>query len=450
MPLFSRRAGLAGSIALLLVLVAAALSGGCSHGRSAEAVRFCRSLIPAFNDSAHRIEILASAERETATQVLVSLRYRVAGGQGTVERALMCRVAHVPDGLVPKLLGVATEEGPLGEIRLYLLQKTWIDSGAVQHSDPAMVVLLPVALPVPKWLAALLQTLVSALPSIAIYVVLATAYSLVYGLVGRINLAFGEIAIVGGYAAYLANSSIGGFSGNPLNVASAVVVGLFTAGVWGLALGRLVVAPLVSQPGQHVLIATLGASVAMSETLRLTQGAGVRWMPPFLNQPYGIAQAGDHIVTVTPISLLVAGSAFLAAAALVTAMERTGFGRRWRAIADDSLAAGLLGVDGARLLLQTAVVAAVLAGLAGVLTTFSYGGVGSAGGLGIGLKALLAAVLGRLGSVRGAFLGGLLIGTAEAAWAAAFSIESRDIALFSMLIATLIWRKADRIDAGAK
>ena len=111
-------------------------------------------------------------------------------------------------------------------------------------------------------------------------------------------------------------------------------------------------------------------------------------------------------------------------------MRWSRFGRAWRACADDAGAAALFGVDRGRVLLATFALASVLAGLAGYVMTVYYGTVGYAGGIVLGLKALLAAVAGGIGSVPGAFLGGILLGCSEALWSALFPIEFRDLAVF--------------------
>ena len=121
-------------------------------------------------------------------------------------------------------------------------------------------------------------------------------------------------------------------------------------------------------------------------------------------------------------------------------MRWSRFGRAWRACADDALAAELFGVDRGRVLLRTFALASALAGLAGYVMTVYYGTVGYAGGIVLGLKALLAAVAGGIGSVPGAFLGGLLLGGAEALWSALFPIEFRDLAVFSLLVVLLVVR----------
>jgi branched-chain amino acid transport system permease protein len=121
-------------------------------------------------------------------------------------------------------------------------------------------------------------------------------------------------------------------------------------------------------------------------------------------------------------------------------MRRSGFGRRWRATADDGLAASIFGIDSRAILIQAFALASLLAGLAGFILTSHYGGIGFSGGLVIGLKALIGAIAGGIGSVPGAMAGAVLIGTCEAIFAAFFSVEHADAAVYLGLALLLIFR----------
>jgi branched-subunit amino acid ABC-type transport system permease component len=140
------------------------------------------------------------------------------------------------------------------------------------------------------------------------------------------------------------------------------------------------------------------------------------------------------------MQLLVALAALAAAGALLWMFAQTHFGRQWRAFADDPHAAQLFGVAPARLLASTFVLAGLNAGLAGWIVAVYYGNVGFAMGTTLGLKALLAAIVGGIGKVEGAFAGGVLIGVIEAAWSAYFDIGSRDIVVFTLLIVLFVLR----------
>jgi branched-subunit amino acid ABC-type transport system permease component len=189
-----------------------------------------------------------------------------------------------------------------------------------------------------------------------------------------------------------------------------------------------------------MLIATLGVGIVWSELARLTQGAGQRWLSPLFATPVAIARTGEDFVTVTPMVVVATCLAASALGSVLMALARSTFGRRWRAVAEEPTAAALCGVSAERVLAQTMMVAAALAGLAGALTALHFGGVGSGGGLVIGLKALIAAVIGGIGSVAGAVAGAVVVGLAETAWSLAFPIEYRDLAMFAALAAVLVFR----------
>jgi branched-chain amino acid transport system permease protein len=153
-----------------------------------------------------------------------------------------------------------------------------------------------------------------------------------------------------------------------------------------------------------------------------------------------IAGAGSFSVTITPIGIGVAAGGFGLAVGLVFWLHRSDFGRQWRALADDPKAAALCGVDAAAVRDRSFLLACGLAGMAGLSVTLLYGGLGFAGGFVLGLKSLIAAILGGIGSVPGAMLGGLALAAFEASWSSMLPIEQRDLAVFSLLSLILILR----------
>jgi branched-chain amino acid transport system permease protein len=191
--------------------------------------------------------------------------------------------------------------------------------------------------------------------------------------------------------------------------------------------------PLRGATGQQALVATVGLALALDEFLRLAQGNRQLWTSPMFNAPFGLARAGGFIVTSALDTLLAGGFAVASGVTLLAVMRWSRFGRRWRAYADDPLAAELMGVSPRAILAQTFALAAACAGLSGFVMTMYYGSVGYAAATSLGLKALVAAILGGVGSVPGALLGGLLVGGFEAAWQTCFSVDYRDVAVYSML-----------------
>jgi branched-chain amino acid transport system permease protein len=416
------------------------LLAGCASDIDAGQARSCRSIIPALNPAAASIAVLRTIPLGSGSGVRVDYRVLVPAGPSR-ERFVECRFAG--GGYVAAdrgtLIGVTTDAGPMGALRLQLLKRFWLAKvGPAADPQPVEGVLSAPELP---WAMAVgLQHVLLALPAIAIYGLLAAAYSLIYGLVGRINLAFGELAAVGGYAAFLGFAAVGAAGSIAWPLLLALVWALAAALSYGLVAARLVIAPLMPQSRQRVLVGTIALAMVLQEYLRLTQGSKLLWLQPMLNAPQAVARAGGFVVTMTPMALWAGGMSLLAAGLLVWLMQMSRFGRAWRACADDAGAAELMGVDPRAVLLRTFALASATAGLAGYVLTIYYGSVGFVGGIVLGLKALLAAVVGGIGSVPGAFLGGLLLGSAEQAWSALFPLDYRDVAIFSGLVVLLVLR----------
>ncbi|WP_237480929.1 branched-chain amino acid ABC transporter permease [Lichenibacterium dinghuense] len=354
--------------------------------------------------------------------------------------SLTCRFE--PNGGRPALATLDTQRGPVDDTHLILLRRFWLGSeeAAEAERDADDGEAIDAGLPaLPIRVAYLFQQALNALPDAAVYGLLGAAYSLVYGLSGRINFAFGEIAAVGGVAAVVAGTLS---RDAPAGVALALagVLGLYAAALCGAAVEHGVLWRLRRVTGQQGLVATLGVALALREYLRLATGSQPLWVAPLLAEPLRLAHAGGFVVTVTPVALVLAGTAAAASAGLLAAFRYTGFGRDWRASADDPLAAALVGVDPRRLSLRTTALASALVGLAGAGVTLNYGGVGFDYTTGLGLRALIAAILGGIGSGPGAFLGGIGIALVEAAWSAYFPVGDRDLAVDVLLVLALVVR----------
>ncbi len=426
---------------LAVVAALACTLVGCADIVDAEQARTCRTAVPALNLSASDVEITRTTPLASRDGVRVGYRARVAAGP-TSDRFLECRFAL---GAIPSerntIVDATTETGPLSDVRLQLIRRFWL-KGSELAADPEPVWNAARVPTVPRLLAVGLQHVLSALPLTAIYAMLAAAYSLIYGLVGRINLAFGELAAVGGYATFLTFVLADGSSDTAVPLALALAVALTSALSYGIATGRLVFAPLMQRTGQQLLIGTISLAIVLQEYMRLAQGPRHHWLRPILNTPSAVARSEDFVVTVTPAAMTAAAICLAAALAVLALMRMSRFGRAWRACADDPLAAELFGIDRGLVLFKTFALASLLTGLAGYVATVYYGTFGYVGGVSLGLKSLIAAIVGGIGSVPGAFLGGLLLGFAETTWSALFPIEFRDLAIFVLLVFLLIVRPA--------
>ena len=422
------------------ILLTALLASACGRVTDSEQLRLCRAILPVLHaegTTLREIRVAPAALGKSGVRIDYAARE---GGAERRTHSLSCGFGGTTfeRGRL-ELIAVQHDGQPVGEGRLTFLRRFLAEDGQPETAAPAQ------GSPGLSTAAAYaLQQLINALALAAVYALLATAYSLIYGLTGRINLAFGEIAVLGAYGAIggVAAAAALGVSDPITGLALALGIAAAMAGGWSWLTGRTVVAPLHARHrlGQPILIATAAVALTLSEFMRLTQGSRERWAPPVFNQPLVLASANDFAVTVTPMQIAVALLGLLAAGAVLVLLGRTRFGRAWRAFADDPGTAALLGVDGERLFAATFLLAGLLAGLAGWIVAAHYGNVSFSMGAMLGLKALVAAVVGGIGSVPGAFLGGVCVALIETGWSAYFDIEARDIVLFSLLIVVFVLR----------
>ena len=424
-----------------LILFAALLVAGCAGPIDSEQLRLCRLVPPALHaqgTSLREIRVAPMALGRSGIRIDYAARE-----PGAVERVHFAACGFAGATFERErldLIAVETESGLLGEARLLYLKRFWLPA-AESEAPPAQLGALP---QIPPGAAYALQQLLNALALAAVYALLATAYSLIYGLVGRINLAFGEIAVLGAYGAIgaVAAAVAFGFTDPIGGLAVAFAFAAALAAGWSAVVGRFVFEPLHERHrlGQPILIATAAVALTVQEFLRVAQGPRERWLPPVFNEPIALARAEGFVVTVTPMQIAVAVMALAAAFGVLWLLARSSFGRAWRAFADDPGTAALFGVDARRLIAKTFVLAGLNAGLAGWIVAIYYGNISFSMGTMLGLKALVAAVVGGIGSVPGAFLGGLCVALIEAAWSAYFDITARDIVVFSLLIVVFVLR----------
>jgi len=430
------------SIAALLATLALLCGLAACAVVDSDQARICRSILPALHAEGAALAVRSVQSGREPDSVRIVYGREGRGGQITHTATCIYEGGRLSRGR-QELAGLIADGERFGDVRLHLLRRYWLD-------EPETALLAPSAseeelshLPeTSRSVAVAMQHVASSLPKIAIYALLAPAYALIYGLIGRINLAFGELAIVGGQGA-LIGAIGGGVIGE--GAPSAVLLGsllaaLAAAAAHGAFMARAVFAPLLRRSGQAVLVASIGLSVAFMEYIRLAQGDGARWTPPLLNAPVALARSGAFVVTATEGAIATVAASLAAALGLVLAMRWTSFGREWRATADEPHAAALFGVDPRRVLLRAFAVASLLAGLAGFVMTSHYGGIGFSGGLATGLKALIGAIAGGIGSVPAAVLGAIAIGALEALWSALMPLEHADIAVYSILAALLVFR----------
>ncbi|WP_170182097.1 branched-chain amino acid ABC transporter permease [Phreatobacter stygius] len=449
---FSTR-GAFNALRLAAALLFCLLLGACASIIEPDHLRVCRDVLPALHgEGSHIREIRYGPVTARKNTVRIDYLAREPGQPNLAHYATCGFAGGGTDAARFELIRLETERGPLSAVRLMILQRWWLGD-ARMTADAAARRRAQAAVPeIPMVFAYALQQGANGLAPAALYGLLASAYALVYGLIGRINLAFGEIAVAGAYAAVGIVAVAAAAFGLVPALILALCAGAVTAAATNLAIGRAVVAPIVGRrrSGQAVLVATVGLAVALSEALRLLHGSSARWSPPIASDPIALVRSGDFVTTVTFNQIGVVGFALIIALGLIWLLRRSAFGRSWRAFADDPGMAALFGVDPGRLVALTFALAGGVAGLAGFAHAVHFGSAHFALGTVFGLKALVAAILGGVGSVPGAFLGGLALGLAETAWSGYLPIEWRDPAVYIALVLLIVVRPNGLFDTNGR
>ena len=419
------------------IAAASGLLVGCASSVDTDQARLCRIALPALWPDAERFVDLSQSAFPDGRGLRIEFQTEPPS-KGSPFITCVFKAPGRPKR-AEDIISIQTNGETLGPVRLYMLERFWLGTPEGRAADPAPLGDVSRLPDIPPAAAYLLQQLIDGLPLASVYALIAAAYSLIYGLVGRINLSFGAFVSAGGYALAMAAALIA--PQWPLAVAAlGTAFALATSAAWGRASSAQVFERLRGATGQQNLVASIGLALAMSELMRLADGPRLAWVNPMFDQPGAVARAGDFLVTATPMALIVSLVALTAGLALIVGVRRTLFGKRWRAMADDALAASLCGISPQAIFRVSFALASALAGLAGALMTLSYGAIGYADGMGIGLKALVAAVLGGIGSIEGALLGGVILGLAEALWSGYFAADSRDAAIFALLVMLLTLR----------
>jgi branched-chain amino acid transport system permease protein len=285
------------------------------------------------------------------------------------------------------------------------------------------------------------QQLINGLTLGSIYGLIAIGYTMVYGIIGMINFAHGEIYMIGAFCSIIAYIVLGPAIGSMalLLIVMLLVSMLFTA-VYGWALERVAYRPLRGSFRLAPLISAIGMSIALQNYVQISQGARIKPIQPVITGSYQVMEQDGFTVQVSNIQLLIWAVTVALMVAFALLIARTPLGRAQRACEQDRGMAALLGVNVDRTIASTFVIGAALAAVAGMMHVLYYGVIDFYIGFLAGLKAFTAAVLGGIGSLPGAMLGGLLIGLIEAFWSAYFSIEYKDIAGFGVLVLVLIFR----------
>lgn len=275
-----------------------------------------------------------------------------------------------------------------------------------------------------------------------IYGLIAIGYTMIYGIVGMINFAHGEIYMIGAMVAVTMFTLLGlaGITFVPVAIIIVLIVSMMITASYGWVIERLAYRPLRDSFRLAPLISAIGMSIFLQNYVQFFQGARVKPIQPIINGKLVLIDNPQFPVSISIMQILIIVTTLCVMLAFWYVIRRTALGRAQRACAEDRVMASLLGVNVDRTISITFVIGAVLASIAGVMVTMYYGVVDFYIGFLAGIKAFTAAVLGGIGSIPGAMLGGLLIGLIEAFWSAYLSIEYKDVAVFGILVLVLIFR----------
>jgi branched-chain amino acid transport system permease protein len=272
---------------------------------------------------------------------------------------------------------------------------------------------------------------------------------MVYGIIGMINFAHGDVFMVGSVVSFLVvlGLALTGAHSVAIIILALILVAaiaMIVAGAFNWTIERLAYRPLRGSFRLAPLISAIGMSLVLQEFVRIAQEGRPKPIQPVITGGYEIMRradtgSGEFIVRLTNMQILIVVSTFLLMAVFTAIIRNTALGRAQRACEQDMKMASLSGIDIDRTISITFIMGAALAAFAGLMFFLYYGVTDFYVGFLAGVKAFTAAVLGGIGSLPGAMLGGIIIGLIETMWSAYFTVEYKDVAAFTMLVVVLIF-----------
>lgn len=286
-----------------------------------------------------------------------------------------------------------------------------------------------------------LQQLINGVSLGMIYGLIAVGYTMVYGIIGMINFAHGDVFMIGAFIALIAILllQLVGLMDGAAGILLVLAISMLFTALYGWTVERVAYRPLRGSFRLAPLISAIGMSIVLQNYVQIAQGARVKPLEPQLPGSFEIMREGSFVVQISAIQIAIILTTLLVLAVFTVLVTRTPLGRAMRACEQDRKMASLLGIDTDRTISLTFVIGAALAAVAGTMYLLRYGVIDFYIGFLAGVKAFTAAVLGGIGSLPGAVLGGLLIGLIETFWSAYFSVQYKDVAAFSILALTLIF-----------
>jgi branched-chain amino acid transport system permease protein len=283
------------------------------------------------------------------------------------------------------------------------------------------------------------QQLINGITLGSIYGLIAIGYTMVYGIIGMVNFAHGDVFMVSAFIALIAFLILTawlGISSIALDLFVVLIVAMLFTSLVSWTIERVAYRPLRGSFRLAPLISAIGMSIFLSNFVQVAQGPRNKSIPPIVQGDFVLFNGA---VTLSYKQLIIWGVTAALLAVFWYVVAKTPLGRAQRACEQDQKMAALVGVDVDRTISMTFVIAAALAAIAGTMYLMNYGVISFSDGFVPGVKAFTAAVLGGIGSLPGAVVGGLLVGLIETMWSGYVSIDYKDVAAFSVLAVTLIF-----------
>ena len=266
----------------------------------------------------------------------------------------------------------------------------------------------------------------------SVYAIIALGYTMVYGIARMLNFAHGDIIMVGGFTVFTIVTTMGG---SPVvGILASVVV----CTVLGVTIERVAYSPLRDASPLAVLITAIGVSYLLQNVALLIFGSNARQFTSVITVP-ALKLAGGKL-SISSVTIVTILSCIVIMAALMTFINKTKMGQAMLAVSEDRGAATLMGINVNRTISVTFAIGSALAAVAGVLLCSAYPSLSPYTGSMPGIKAFVAAVFGGIGSIPGAFIGGILLGIIENLAKAYISSQLSDAIVFSVLIIVLLVR----------
>jgi len=283
-----------------------------------------------------------------------------------------------------------------------------------------------------------LQQLLNGLISGSFYALVALGYSMVYGIIKLLNFAHGDIYMVGAFICFAVFGILSAVIGGPASLVLALLAAMIFCASLGFLVQRVAYKPLFDAPRLSLLITAVGVSLVVNNTVMIQTNSRFLFFTSGLNNTAGI-KLGENI-TITYLQIILVAITALLMIGLTLFISKTMWGKAMRAISLDKDTCRLMGINVNKVIGLTFMIGSALAAVAGSMACVYYSNVHFFMGYIIGLKAFTAAVIGGIGSLPGAMLGGILLGLLEAVGTQRLGSEWKDVFAFGILIIMLIFR----------